>query len=105
MLISFTNYFNINENFKDDLEGHNLQQIMNHEYSKKHKVYNSLFNIIMDEKHISEKNFSKIDSLQNDLETFYSKNKNDIDNIIETNKNERDNYIAEILYSKYKNEL
>jgi hypothetical protein len=92
----------INEKFKDDLSGLNLNQMLEYNHTYKNSVYNSLLNIIMCEKRISEKDFKKIDNLQEELEKFYIDNEQELNNIInlfEKNKL-RDNYCAEKIYAE-----
>lgn len=97
----------LNENFKDDLSGMNLNQMMNHKHSYKDNVYDHLHNIICDEENISEKSFSEIDSVSNMLEDFYKEHNTELDkliNLYETT-NMRKQYCAEKIYNDYKDLL
>jgi len=98
----------INEKFKDDLSGLNLNQMLEYNHTYKNSVYDSLLDIIMNEKRISEKDFKKIDNLQEELDKFYINNEQELNNIInlfEKNKL-RNNYCAEKIYAElYKNNI
>jgi hypothetical protein len=94
----------LNESFKDDKTGMNLDQMMNFQSTYKGRVRDSLFNIICDEEGISEKDFTKLDYLIEYLEKYYEENKENVDEIISAYEKQglRVQYCAERLYSEYK---
>lgn len=97
----------LNESFKDDLKGFSIDKILKHTDTYKSKVRNCLYQIVMDEQSISEKNFTKLDKLSINLEKFYEENQQELDKIIKyfEDTEKRAEYCAEKIYDEFVSEI
>lgn len=96
-------YVKIFEGFKDDKKDMSLEDLMSHEDSYKQKVRNCLYHIAMKDRNISEKNFSRLDLLDEQLESFYESSKKVLDEIIDEfeSSHKRPEYCAEKIYDEF----
>jgi len=96
----------INEN-KTSIQSFSLKDWMNYKPSYKEKVISNIKDIVMKEKRISEKDFNKLNKMDEKLEKFYKENKSDLDIIIKEfeSSNKRSEYCSEKIYDDYNNIL
>lgn len=102
MIKKFGEYQKINESFRDNIKGMNLNDMMQHKPSYKDKVACDLINIVTNERRISEKSFSEWDAVTKEIEDYYESNKEFLDDIIDDyESNEwRTSYCAEKIYAE-----